>query len=103
MRDVTDILFGDEVTNMVKGGNLAAAFSLIYKWGYCMTLEGCTSTWGKDAMAKFIVDNGFRVILDGNFKGIKHMSSHGWHCIGKKWQRTASRQCRGGTRRDVGE
>ena len=31
MKDVTDILFGDEVTKMVKDGNVATAFGLLYK------------------------------------------------------------------------
>ena len=44
MKDVTDILFGNEVTKMVKDGNVAAAFGLLFKWGYYLTMEECTST-----------------------------------------------------------
>ena len=84
MKDVTDILFGNEVTKMVKDGNVAAAFGLLFKWGYYLMMEGCTSTWAEDATAKFIDDNGFRVILGDTCKGSKHMSSHGWHRIGRK-------------------
>ena len=40
MEDVTKILFGDEVIKMVRDGNLAAAFGLIFQWGYYMTMEG---------------------------------------------------------------
>ena len=45
MEDVTKILFGDEVIKMVKDGHFAAAFGLLFKWGYYLTMEGCTSTW----------------------------------------------------------
>ena len=77
MKDVTDILFGDEVTKMVKDGNLAAAFGILYKWGYYLMIEGCTLTWAEDATAKFIADNGFQVILGDTCKESKHISHHG--------------------------
>ena len=84
MVDVTNILFGDEVIKMVRDGNLAAAFGLLFKWGYYLTMEGCTSTWAKIATENFIRDNGFWVVLGNKCVGEKHMSSYGWHCIGRK-------------------
>ena len=61
----------------MKNDNPAAAFGLLYKWGYYLTMEGGTSTWAEDETAKFIEDNGFRVILGDTCNGSKHMSSHG--------------------------
>ena len=40
IKDATDIVFGDEVTKMVKDGNIATAGGLLYKWGYYLTMEG---------------------------------------------------------------
>ena len=56
---LTKILFGDDVTKMVKDGNLAAAFGLLYKWGFYLTMDRCILTWAEDVMVKFIVNNGF--------------------------------------------
>ena len=75
MSNVINVLFRDEGTKMMKEGNYTTAFGLIYKWGYYLTMEGCTSTWVEDATAKFITDNGFKVVLGDKSKGI--MSSHG--------------------------
>ena len=84
MEDVTKILFGDEVIKMVKDGHFAAAFGLLFKWGYYLTMEGCTSTWAEVATENYIRTQGFRVVLGNRCVGEKHMSSHGWHRIGRK-------------------
>ena len=84
MEDVTNILFGDEVIKMVKDGHFAAAFGLLFKWGYYLTMEGCTSTWAEVATENYIQTHGFRVVLGNRCVGEKHMSSHGWHRIGRK-------------------
>ena len=39
--DVKEILSGDEVTTMVKSGNLAEPMALLYKWGYYLAMESC--------------------------------------------------------------
>jgi len=84
MEDVTNILFGDEVIKMVKDGHFAAAFGLLFKWGYYLTMEGCTSTWAEVATENYIRTQGFWVVLGNRCVGEKHMSSHGWHRIGRK-------------------
>jgi len=40
MKDVTNILFSDEVIKMVRDGNLAAAFGLLFKWSYLLPDDG---------------------------------------------------------------
>ena len=40
--DVKEILFGEEVTKMIKSGNLAEPIALWYKCGYYLTTEGCS-------------------------------------------------------------
>ena len=39
--DALKILFGDEVTALVKGGQLEQPFVLLFMWGYYLTMEGC--------------------------------------------------------------
>jgi len=73
MEDVTKILLEDEVIKMVKDGHLAAAFGLLFKWGYYLTMEGCTSTWAEVATENYIRTHGFRVVLGNKCVGGYHL------------------------------
>ena len=67
--DVKEILFGDEVTTMVKSGNLAEPMALLYKWGYYLTMEGCSLNWTSKATMDYIELKGYNVEL-GNCRVI---------------------------------
>ena len=61
--DVKEILFRDEVTTMVKSGNLAEPMALLYKWGYYLTMEGCSLNWTTKATKDYIELKGYNVEL----------------------------------------
>ena len=82
--DVKDILFGDVVTTMVKSGNLAEPMALLYKWGYYLTMEGCSLNWTSKATMDYIDLMGYNVELGNCCVMEKHMSIHSWNRIGRK-------------------
>ena len=82
--DVKDILFGDVVTTMVKSGNLAEPMALLYKWGYYLTMEGCSLNWTSKATMDYIKLMGYNVELGNCCEMEKHMSIHSWNRIGRK-------------------
>jgi len=82
--DVKEILFGDEVTTMVKSGNLAEPMALLYKWGYYLTMEGCSLNWTLKAIMDYIELKGYNVELGNECVMKKHMSIHSWNRIGRK-------------------
>ena len=52
--DVKKILFGEEVTQMVRSGSLAEPMALLFKWGYYLTMEGGKSDWAEKAVCGYI-------------------------------------------------
>ena len=82
--DVKEILFGEEVTKMTKAGNLAEPMALLYKWGYYLTMEGCSLKWTSNATIEYIKIMGYNVKLGNNFVMDKQMTIHYWNRIGSK-------------------
>ena len=82
--DVKDILFGDVVTTMVKSGNLAEPMALLYKWGYYLTMEGCSLNWTSKATMDYIELKGYNVELGNCCVMERNMSIHSWNRIGRK-------------------
>jgi len=82
--DVSKILFGDEVTNLVKSGKFEEPAALLFKWCYYLTLESCSSNWAETATTEFIENQKYKIVLGNECMGGKAMSSHGWLRIGRK-------------------
>ena len=82
--DVKSILFGDTVTNMIKNGNLEEPMALLFKWGYYLTMEGCSVRWTERATEKYISDKGYNIELGNDCVMEKQMSVHCLNRIGRK-------------------
>ena len=82
--DVKEILFGEEVTKMVKSGNLAEPMALLYKWGYYLMMKGCLLNWALNATIEYIRIMGYNVELGNNCVMDKKMIIHSWNRIGSK-------------------
>ena len=82
--DVKNILFGDEVTKMVLSGSLEEPMALLFKWGYYLTMEGCSLDWASTATEKYIHERGYKIILGEECDGDQKMTQHGWKRYGKK-------------------
>ena len=82
--DVRNILFGDELTDMVKKGRLAQPLALLFMWGYYLTMEGCSVDWANTATTEYIKDMKYMVVLGSECSGEKAMSVHGWYRVGTK-------------------
>ena len=82
--DIKEIIFGDEVTTMVKSGNLAEPMALLYKWGYYLMMEGCLLNWTSKATMEYIELMGYNVELENSCVMEKQMSIHCWNRIGRK-------------------
>ena len=74
--DVKKILFGEEVTRMVKSGCLAEPMALLFKWGYYLTMEGCKSEWTEKAVSGYIKAMGYNIVLGDGCKMKKEMTVH---------------------------
>lgn len=82
--DVKDVLFGDEVSSMVKSGRHEQPMALLFMWGYYLTMEGRTTNWVEKATDDYIKDNKYMVTLGKECAGEKPMTVHSWHRIGTK-------------------
>ena len=82
--DVKNILFGDEVTKMVLDGSFEEPMALLFKWGYYLTMEGCSLDWATTATEKYIHEQGYKIILGEECDGDQKMTLHGWKRYGKK-------------------
>ena len=82
--DVTSILFGSDVTNLVKSGELDQPMALLFMWGYYLTMEGCSKKWEKETTMQYIEDENWNVILGNECVGEKSMSVHSWVRVGAK-------------------
>ena len=82
--DVKKILFGEEVTKMVKSGCLAEPMALLFKWGYYLTMEGCKSEWTEKAVSGYIKAMGYNIVLGDGCKMKKEMTVHGMVRIARK-------------------
>ena len=82
--DAREILFGDEVTGMVKRGELKQPFALLFMWGYYLTMENCGVEWAERSTEKYIADEKFQVTLVDGCAGGKSMKHHGWYRIASK-------------------
>ena len=82
--DVKKILFSDEVTSMVKSGRLEEPIALLYKWGYYLTMEGCSLNWAATATSDYIKSRGYHVELGHNCEGDTEMAVHSFHRYGTK-------------------
>ena len=83
--DVKEILFGEEVTKMVKSGNLTEPMALLYKCGYYLTMEGYSLNWTSNATIEYIRIMGYNVELGHNCVIDKQMTINSWNRIGSKW------------------
>ena len=82
--DARSILFGTEVTDMVKKGRLEQPLALLFMWGYYLTMEGCTIPWATKATDRYIKDMNYKVVLGESCAGTRAMSFHGWRRVGTK-------------------
>ena len=58
-----DILFGNEITTMVKNREFALPFALLYKWCYYLTMEGCSFESANLATKEYIISQKYQVTL----------------------------------------
>ena len=82
--DVKEILFGEEVTKMIKSENLAEPTALLYKWGCYLTMEDFSLSWTSNATIEYIERMGYNIDLGNNCVVEKQMTIHCWNCIGRK-------------------
>ena len=82
--DVKKYLFSDQVVAMVRKGNVAEPCALLFKWGYYLTMEGCTSSWSETTTSHYIYNRKYHVMLTEGCKGKKDCSAHSLHRIGRK-------------------
>ena len=82
--DARKILFDNDVTALVKEGDLERPFALLFMWGYYLTMEGCYMDWAKDATEKYISDEKYQVSLDISCAGLQSMKVHGWYRMASK-------------------
>ena len=43
--DAMDILFGDKIMGMINNKDYEEPMACLIKWGYYLTMEGCSSAW----------------------------------------------------------
>ena len=82
--DVGSILFGPEVSELVKSGSLEQPMALLFMWGYYLTMEGCSYKWELESTNQYIQDNKWNVVLGNKCSGEKSMTIHGWLRVGTK-------------------
>ena len=63
---------------------MAEPIALLYKWGYYLTMEGCSLNWATDATSDYIKSRGYNIELGCECVMDKEMSMHGWNRIGQK-------------------
>ena len=85
--DVQKILFSDELglgKMTEEGGNLEILMALVFKWGYYLTMQSCSSNWGRDTTVAYIQESKYNVVLGDECVGRRALAKHGMVRIGLK-------------------
>ena len=85
--DVQKILFSDELglgKMTEEGGNLEILMALVFKWGYYLTMQSCSSNWEWDTTVAYIRECKYNVVLGDECVGRRALAKHGMVRIGLK-------------------
>ena len=85
--DVQKILFSDELglgKMTEEGGNLEILMALVFKWGYYLTMQSCSSNWEWDTTVAYIRECKYNVVLGDECVGRRALAKHGMVRIGVK-------------------
>ena len=82
--DALDILFGEKIISMINKKQYEEPIACLIKWGYYLTMEGCSSAWAGRATEGYITKMKWRVELGNTCATNKALGVHSWHRLGKK-------------------